>query len=376
MIFVNTKRILLIVTTLALIPIVWFDSTSESRNKPTLRTNTLLPLALGRQKVATLDSKTLIFPDDHGIHRGSGVEIWQLAGILRTQDNHQLGIAMIITRIDLDTDLNRWRSRWAANQIFHLDYAITPAGDGKIHRTRKTARSALGLAGYDQQRRSIRVYRREIVFDTQNRELPRINLNIPDRTYPANLQFKALKPITIPPLRTPFRYYALARMKVLGGLKISGLTQAVTGSAIFDHTWGNLPLTNGQLVRNRILLQLSNGMEFNLFESRRRDGSGKVINGGFMVLPNSELVVFDQTKLKIDPSVYWTSLTSETRYPVQWQVRIPDRGINLNVQAWRKNQETDDIPKGWRGMVSVSGQVRENPVTGFGYVQLTGYPTN
>ncbi|MGH8550150.1 MAG: lipocalin family protein [Methylococcales bacterium] len=318
-------------------------------------------------------SERLVFPGDHGIHRQTGSEVWQLLGHLETINGGRFGFEVTLLRIDLGTDLSQRRSAWATDQIFHLSYAITPFLDGEIYRDQETSRRAMGLAGYDPQQRKIWIYKRALKFHESDPKLPVMELSISDSAYPARLEFSTAKPVVVPSLSTPFRYYAITRMKAQGNLKISGKNQMVSGEAFFDHSWGKIPGGGGQLVRNRFMLQLSNGIDLNLLQSRRRDGTGNAVNTGFLVLSEGETLFFEPGDLNIDPNGHWTSEASGIRYPVQWRIQIPERDLELDLKPWMDNQETADSLIDWSGMVSVSGHSGATPVNGFGHVQLSGH---
>ncbi len=321
---------------------------------------------------APAGSAQLVFPRDHGVHHRSGTEIWQWIGQLETVHGGRFGFETTLLRVDLDTDLSQRHSAWATDQVFVLIHAITPFEQGEIYRSRETSREAMGLAGYDPQQHQIWIYRRALRF-RREAELAGMELTIPDGDYPLRLKLEAAKPAVIPPLSAPFRYYAVTRMKAEGVLTIAGEKHLVKGAAWFEHSWGKLPARTGQLVRNRFLLQLSNGTDLNLLQSRRRDGSGKAINGGFMISPEAKTLALEPDDLNIDPSGHWTSRASGMRYPVRWRIRIPGQALVLDLQSWMDNQETNDFMTNWTGMVSVSGQSGGTKVTGFGRVQLSGY---
>ncbi|MGH8559942.1 MAG: lipocalin family protein [Methylococcales bacterium] len=345
---------------------------SEPKQNQAPGRNPLFLLAPEDNHFAAPGSEPLVFPNDHGIHRQSGSELWQIGGYLEMIGGERFGLEITLIRVDLGADPGQRQSAWATDQIFHLNYGIIPFNHGEIYRDRETSRNAMGLAGYDPRQHEIRVYKRELKFHESN-EGSDMELNIPDGAYPVNLEFHPAKPMLIAPFSEPFRYYTISRMAARGTLTISGESHAVSGEAFFEHSWGKLPVGRGQLVRDRLMLQLSNGIDLNLLQSHRRDGTGKAVNSGFMVLPQGKRLAFEQGDLDIEQSGYWTSSTTGIRYPVEWRIQIPEQAMVLDVRPWMDNQETTDSPINWAGMVSVSGHSGANPVEGFGQVQLSGY---
>ncbi|MGH8551687.1 MAG: lipocalin family protein [Methylococcales bacterium] len=372
---VSTSALKGIVTTLAVVLVILWSGIhflSKPRKRLSPAGNLLSSLAFEPGRNSTFSSEPLVFPRDHGIHWRSGSEFWQIGGVLETSNRERFGFESTWIRVDLDTDLKQRRSAWATDQIFHLSHGVIPFKQGETIREAETGRKALGLAGYDPQQHKIWVYERQLLFHESGAGSD-IQMNIPDGAYPVHLEFHAAKPMIVAPLSRPLRYYTFTRMNAKGTLSIDGEHRAVSGQAYFEHSWGKLPQGRGQLVQNRWILQLSNGIDLNLLESRRRDGSGKAIHSGFMVLPGGESIAFEPGDPDIEQTRYWTSSTSAIRYPVQWKIRIPEADLMLDVRAWRDDQETPDSPINWAGMASVSGQQGTHAVTGFGQVQLSGY---
>lgn len=335
--------------------------------------NPLALLVLDETKFPHIHSERLVFPSDHGAHRKSGTEIWQIIGVLKTRAGTRFGFETTFVRLNLGATRNQRQSAWSTNQAFNLRVAITPFNEIKLYTNLETSREALGLAGYDQQQQKLWVYKRHLVFPKKYSDKAHFELNIPDSAYPINLKLLPTKPVYDPGLLARFRYYTISRMLASGTLELSGKKKTVSGQAFFDHSWGNFPSGAGQLVRNRFIVQLSNQIELILLRSRRRDGSGKPINTGIMIRPDFETLNLEHGELEIDATRYWTSPASGIRYPVEWQIRILDKAIVLNLKPWMHNQETHDFLVNWRGPISVSGHFGANSVDGFGHLQSSGY---
>ncbi len=69
----------------------------------------------------------------------------------------------------------------------------------------------------------------------------------------------------------------------------------------------------------------------------------------------------------------WTSPRSGASYPARWSVRVPSEGLELAVEPLVADQEMRTSFTYWEGAVRVSGATRGRPVSGRGYVELTGY---
>ena len=60
-------------------------------------------------------------------------------------------------------------------------------------------------------------------------------------------------------------------------------------------------------------------------------------------------------------------------YPSGWNLKIPDKQIELSIFPRIKNQLMTVTVEYWEGSVRISGTKNGNEVSGYGYVELTGY---
>ena len=74
----------------------------------------------------------------------------------------------------------------------------------------------------------------------------------------------------------------------------------------------------------------------------------------------------------IDVSDHWVS-PRKGRYPSRWRVRVPSLGLDVDVRPVLANQELGTKPRYWEGAVDIQGTRAGQPITGRGYVELTGY---
>jgi predicted secreted hydrolase len=79
----------------------------------------------------------------------------------------------------------------------------------------------------------------------------------------------------------------------------------------------------------------------------------------------------------LEPHEVWQSPKSGGRYPIRWRVWIPERRIDLIVQAAFPDQELDTRGSTqviyWEGSVTASGTAHGRSVSGVGYLEMTGY---
>jgi predicted secreted hydrolase len=73
----------------------------------------------------------------------------------------------------------------------------------------------------------------------------------------------------------------------------------------------------------------------------------------------------------------WVSPRTGTVYPAGWALHLPGEDLALLFSPSLNDQELDTTPTTrviyWEGEVIVAGTRRNTPISGLGYVELTGY---
>ncbi|MBW3624618.1 MAG: carotenoid 1,2-hydratase, partial [Armatimonadetes bacterium] len=172
-------------------------------------------------------------------------------------------------------------------------------------------------------------------------------------------------------------YYSLTRMKTSGTLWRDGQPIPVTGESWMDHEFSTDSLAPDEVGWDWFSIQLANGEEFMLYRMRRADGSIDPHSSGTWVGPDGVTAHLPLTDYEIEERATWTSPDTKITYPVRWQVRIPTRGVDVEVIPVMPDQElSTEKSTGvtyWEGASDVRGTLRGQPVSGRGYVELTGY---
>jgi predicted secreted hydrolase len=98
-----------------------------------------------------------------------------------------------------------------------------------------------------------------------------------------------------------------------------------------------------------------------------------------IMLPDNS--VYHTRKLVIERLDSWVSPESGREYGVLWRVREKDRGLDLQIEARRREQEirmfeTLSIPFFcfWEGRTTVSGYLDGKAVSGVGYAEMVRLP--
>jgi predicted secreted hydrolase len=106
---------------------------------------------------------------------------------------------------------------------------------------------------------------------------------------------------------------------------------------------------------------------------------GQVLFGSY-VDPAGLTADIPQEAIAVEALDTWTSPHTGARYPSGWQVRLsarPELGLPeaaLRLEPVLPDQELafERMPY-WEGAVSATGGLGGRPVSGVGYVELTGY---
>ena len=170
-------------------------------------------------------------------------------------------------------------------------------------------------------------------------------------------------------------YYSRTRMTVSGQLTVDGERVPVTGEAWFDKQWGDFQ-TFSRGGWDWFALQLDDGSDLMLYLIRGPDGEIGIADGS-IVAPDGTLTVLERDDFSITATEQWTSPATNVTYPVGWTISLPASDLDLTVTPTLPDQELDtrDTTRViyWEGEVTVAGTKAAMPISGLGYVELTGY---
>ncbi len=183
-------------------------------------------------------------------------------------------------------------------------------------------------------------------------------------------------------------YYSRTRMQPVGTITVGGAVKPIVGGTLwFDHQWGNFLPTNGGW--DWFSTQLDDNSEMMIYNLR--DASGMILQtfGEYVPpcthdctptrpVPSIEL---SQDQFSITPLGKWTSPATGITYPNRWRVTIAAKGdvpaMDLTYTPVIPNAELDTRKSTsviyWEGDSTIAGTKAGAPITGSGYVELTGY---
>lgn len=170
-------------------------------------------------------------------------------------------------------------------------------------------------------------------------------------------------------------YYSRTSMAATGVIEVGGRTLPVSGTAWFDHQWGDF-IAVGAGGWDWFAINLDDDREITLSLVRAADGSYPLVYGS-LVAPDGSVRRLGEGDFTVTVTGSWTSPATGATYPAGWTVELPGEDLRLVLAPTVPHQELDTRATTgviyWEGSQRVTGTSRGAPVTGRGYVELTGY---
>jgi len=157
-----------------------------------------------------------------------------------------------------------------------------------------------------------------------------------------------------------------------GVVRIEDEEFIVSGLSWMDHEFGTSTLGEDQIGWDWFSMQLDNEMEIMLFQIREEAGSISPLSSGTIINPDNSTKKISVEDFEIQVDKIWKN-SDQVEYPNAWKITIPDLDINLEITPVIEDQEMDLFFRYWEGAVWISGTVNGEVVSGYGYVELTGY---
>ena len=167
-------------------------------------------------------------------------------------------------------------------------------------------------------------------------------------------------------------YYSMTRIPTEGAITLNGRTHTVSGLSWLDREWSSSQLSGERVGWDWFALQLSDGRDIMYGVLRPRDETASEFQLGTVVEADGSYRSIDPGEVQLDVLDRWQSPRGGT-YPSRWRLRMPEEGIDIEITPYISNQELDAIVRYWEGAVKFEGTADSEPISGSGYVELTGY---
>ncbi len=326
-----------------------------------------------------LEPRPFVFPADHGPHPDFRTEWWYVTANLESALGDRFGVQLTIFRSALAPEGSSAVSDWTTNQAYMGHFALTDVAANRFSAFERFARGAQGLAGARSAppRAWLEDWQVEAIEDDAFR------IRASEQGLSVELILRPSKALVLqgeeglsqkgPGVGNASYYYSFTRMQADGMVWRDGRETAVEGSAWLDREWSTSALAEGQVGWDWFALQLDDGRDLMVYQMRRADGTADPYSKGVLVGPRGGRTPLDLEDIDLTVEERWTSPSTGVTYPALWSLAVPNAGIALRIEPVRSDQELDVTFRYWEGAVDVEGLSDGEPVSGVGYVELTGY---
>ena len=326
------------------------------------------------------------FPEDHGPHPEYAIEWWYFTGNLDSDRSRHFGFELAIFRIALGPEPRDRGSGWATSQLYLGHFALTDVDNDRFYSFERFSRQALDLAGATfSEEQKFRVWLESWSAELEGSARPTVRLRAREENIAIDLTLESAKPLTLQgeggfsqkgaALGNASYYYSITRMPTTGTLSIGQQSFQVKGTSWMDREWSTSALAHDQVGWDWFALQLSDGRDVKIYQLRLQDGGIDPHSSGAIIGADGSMFPLAWDDVEIQALDYWESPRGGS-YPSEWRLNIPSAAIDLVVSPYIKNQELDVSVRYWEGAVQLSGTSYGQPISGSGYVEMTGYATS
>jgi predicted secreted hydrolase len=329
-------------------------------------------------------SRPLQLPQDQGPHPDFQTEWWYYTGNLEAPDGRHFGYQLtFFRRALLPPQLVIQRpSDWATNQVYMAHFALTDVAANSYHAFEHLSRGAVGLAGARSNPYSVWLDDWQVSQGPTNT----YQLHAAQGGLALDLRLLDLKGFILqgdqgysrkgPAPGQASYYYSQTRLQTQGIVTSGGKQYTVSGFSWMDHEFSTSALAKNQAGWDWFALQLDDQSELMVYQLRRADGSIDPFSSGSYIAQDGRVRLLALQDFHIQVENFWTSPQTKAKYPSRWTIQVPGENLTLNIEPYIPNQELHVSFVYWEGAVKFSGTHNGKPVSGSGYVELTGYATS
>ena len=172
-------------------------------------------------------------------------------------------------------------------------------------------------------------------------------------------------------------YYSFCDLEARGEVELGGERFSVSGRSWFDHEFGSSQLERNQTGWDWFSIQLSDGRELMLYQLRLTGNRVEPLSSGTLVERDGRVRHLKLRDFRLTP-IAQTRVASGVRYPTNWKIEVPSLRLSLVAAPVVEDQELRPVRSGvnlsyWEGAISLRGTAQGKPISGQGYLELTGY---
>jgi predicted secreted hydrolase len=326
---------------------------------------------MGDQALAftpVVPGRVFSFPADHAAHDGFRIEWWYVTANLKDQQGNEFGVQWTLFRSALKPVAET--AGWG-NQTIWLGHAAVTSSTVH-HAAERYARGGVGQAGV--QLAPFEAWIDDWRFASQAQDpLSDLQLSARNKDFAYQLHLTSSRPLVLQGDKgfsqkseegQASYYYSQPFFQASGTLQIDGQSYTVSGPAWLDREWSSQPLTANQTGWDWFSLHLDSGEHVMLYRMRQKDGAPYLT--GTWIAADDHTQTLNSSQIQLNPQD--TAKVAGRVMPVKWTISIPDKHLDITLDALNPNAWMNLRIPYWEGPVRISGS---HP--GRGYLEMTGY---
>lgn len=304
------------------------------------------------------------FPADHGPHPDFRIEWWYLTANLTAEDGTDYGLQWTLFRSALAPGE---AAGWASPQVWFAHAAVTTPD--AHHVAERFARGGIGQADVTAAPFEARIDDWRMAGETLNA----LDLSASGAAFRYDMRLEAEGPLVFhgdggfsvkSAEGQASYYYSQPFYSVSGTLHLPEGPVAVSGTAWLDREWSSQPLADTQSGWDWFSLSLDDGAKLMGFLLRQTDGSS--YSSATWIGPDGATQAYGDGAFAAAPLK--VAEVAGRQIPVRWAVSLPDKGVEVTVEAVNDGAWMDLSIPYWEGPVRIDGSH-----SGRGYLEMTGY---
>ncbi len=304
------------------------------------------------------------FPADHGPHPDYRIEWWYVTANLTGPDGTDYGVQWTLFRSALAPGEG---AGWTSPQVWFAHAAVTTPR--AHHVAERFARGGIGQAGVTAQPFEAWIDDWQMAGET----LDNVTLTASGPEFRYDLRLEAQGPLVFHGDRgfsvksaegQASYYYSQPFYRVEGTLELPDGPVAVSGKAWLDREYSSQPLSSTQSGWDWFSLSFDTGDKLMGFRLRQTDGSA--YTSATWIGADGRTQSYGNGALTAEP--LQGAEVAGREVPVVWRVTLPERDIDVTVEAVNPDAWMAVSIPYWEGPVRVSGSH-----AGRGYLEMTGY---
>lgn len=304
------------------------------------------------------------FPRDHGAHPSFRIEWWYLTANLTSAEGVEYGLQWTLFRSALEP---RERDGWDSPQLW-LGHAAVTTPDAHFVAERR-ARGGIGQAGV------IAAPFEAWIDDWQmaGADMQQMQLTARGTDFAYDMQLATQGPLVFhgdsgysqksASGRASY-YYSQPFFDIAGTLTLPDGPVSVRGQAWLDREWASQPLGASQVSWDWFSMAFDGGAR--LMGFTLRDSAGPDYTAATWIGSDGTTTAFPDGAFFAEPLAQ--SAVAGRDIPTRWRAVLPDKGVDVTVQALNPQAWMDTSIPYWEGPVRISGSHQ-----GRGYLEMTGY---